>query len=208
MNRKYNYILFDADNTLYDFDLSESNALTETFNDFGVVLSDEQRKVYHEINDRQWKKLERGETTREQLKVARFAEFINYLHLNCVSADQVSRSYVENLAKQCILLDGAYELCRDLAKVYSLYLITNGVKYVQKRRFSKSPISSFFTDIFISEEIGVNKPDKRFFEKVVKSIGDDDISHYIVIGDSLTSDIQGAKNTGCDSIWISSKGKN
>lgn len=206
MNPKYKYILFDADNTLFDFNLSEKEALCATFREFGIELSADQNDVYHAINDALWKKLERGETTREKLKVQRFAEFADYLGKATLDPAELSGRYVLNLAKQSYLIDGAYELCRELSKEYPLYIITNGITYIQKKRFAASLISAFFKGIFISEEMGHTKPEAAYFTSVARSIGDADASRYLVIGDSLTSDISGAVNFGCDSIWISPEG--
>lgn len=205
MEQKYKYILFDADNTLFDFNLSEKEALCATFCEFGVDLSDEQNEIYHAINDSLWKKLERGETTRERLKIQRFAEFVEYLGVS-LDPTELSEHYVLNLAKQSYLIDGAYGLCEELSRHYPLYIITNGITYIQKTRFSSSPISAFFKGIFISEEMGYTKPETAYFRAAARVVGDDEPSSYLVIGDSLTSDIAGAVNFGCDSIWIAPEG--
>lgn len=204
---KYKYILFDADNTLYDFDLAEHDALSATMGSFGVSLSEVEHAVYHDINDNLWKMLERGETTRDELKTRRFKEFSDYLGRSVTATpEDMAKEYVNNLAKQCQLIPGAEQLCRDLHGKYRLSLVTNGLTYVQRSRISLSPISQYFDDVFISEEMGVAKPDVTFFEKVRDAIGDGDVSAYLVIGDSLSSDIQGAVNFGCDSIWINRHG--
>lgn len=205
MDRKYKYILFDADNTLFDFNLSEQKALYATFMESGIELSAEQNEVYHGINDALWKKLERGETTRDKLKVQRFAEFVDYLGAELDPAELAKR-YVLNLSEQSYLIDGAYELCEELSEKYPLYIITNGITFIQKKRFAKSPISVFFEGIFISEEMGHTKPEAAYFQAAARAIGEDDPSQYLVIGDSLTSDIAGAVNFGCDSIWITPDG--
>lgn len=205
---RYKYILLDADNTLYDFDLAEHDALHATMAEFGVSLSEEEHSVYHGINDNLWKMLERGETTREELKTRRFDEFAEYLGMkDRLNAEELAKGYVVNLAKQCQLIDGAEALCRELSKKYRLSLITNGLTNTQRSRISLSPLPKYFTDIFISEEMGCAKPSVEFFDCVRKTIGDDDLSAYLVIGDSLSSDIQGAVNFGCDSVWISRDGK-
>lgn len=206
MKKTYKYILFDADNTLFDFNLAEKTAVSDTFAESGIVLSEEQSAVYHDINDALWKKLERGETTRERLKVQRFSEFIGYLGATQCDPEEIAGRYVMNLAEQSFLVDGAYELCSELSEKYPLYIITNGITYVQRTRFAKSPLPAFFRDIFISEEMGATKPEKAYFEMVTRAVGEAEPSKYLVIGDSLTSDISGAVNFGCDSIWISPTG--
>ena len=205
--KTYKYLLFDADNTLFDFDRSEKQALAETFAGFGAAISEAEIEAYHRINDALWKKLERGETTREKLKVQRFAEFIEYLGASEIDAFAAAAAYVERLSEQCFLIDGALGLCEHLSRKYPLYLITNGITTVQKKRFAKSPIKKFFKNVYISEEMGATKPDERYFRLVAGDIGDGDPENYLVIGDSLSSDIQGAVNFGCDSVWIAPEGK-
>lgn len=206
MNPKYKYILFDADNTLFDFNLSEHKALCATFREFGIELSAGQCEVYHGINDALWKKLERGETTRDKLKVQRFAEFVDYLGADKFDPAELANRYVLNLAEQSDMITGAYELCEELSENYPLYIITNGITFIQKTRFTRSPISAFFKGIFISEEMGHTKPEVAYFEAVSQAIGEADPACYLVIGDSLTSDISGAVNFGCDSVWIAPDG--
>ena len=203
---KYRYLLFDADNTIFDFDLSEHEALKLTFRSFGIELSEEQHRVYHEINDSLWKKLEKGEITREVLKTLRFAQFLDHIGRDDISPDKIALVYVEMLSRQSFLIDGAYEVCEKMCKSYPLYLITNGITSVQRRRFDSSPVKTFFKDVFISEEMGVSKPSREYFRKVCESVGDSNVDHYLVIGDSLSSDIRGAVNFGCDCIWIAPKG--
>lgn len=199
----YKYILFDADNTLFDFDRSEYEALDLVMREYGIEIDEKQHEVYHEINDRLWKMLEVGEIEREKLKTERFVRFFEYLGIEMPdTAENVAHNYVEKLSLQNFLLPGAEEVCRELSPRYKLYLITNGLTFVQKRRISNSPLKKYFTDFFISEEVGYAKPEKAFFEYVSDSIGDSDKSDYIVVGDSLTSDIQGAVNFGVDSVWI------
>lgn len=206
--KKYKYILSDADNTLFDFDLAEHEALSETMKKFGVCLSETEHAAYHEINDGLWKKLERGEITREKLKIVRFSEFSDFLGRGIeASPEELAQEYVKNLALQSQLVPGALEFCRNTSAKYPLYLITNGITHVQRSRLAGSPIADYFTGVFISEEMGCAKPDVTFFKKVQESIGDVDLSSYLVIGDSLSSDIQGAVNFGCDSVWISKSGK-
>ena len=201
--RKYEYILIDADNTLFDFDRSEREALLVTFEQFNIKLGEDDIVEYHHINDGLWKKLERGETTREKLKIQRFSDFISHLGIDNVDASVAAERYILNLSEQSFLLDGAYDLCLRISAKYPLYLITNGITVVQKKRFSRSSISSFFKDIFISEEMGVTKPDAGYFRKVAETVGESDPGKYLVIGDSLSSDIQGAINFGCDSVLLS-----
>ena len=204
--KEYKYLLFDADNTIFDFNRSEREALSLTFSSHGIELTYEQHNAYHEINDALWKQLEKGEVTRERLKVLRFARFIEFLGRDDLIPEEIAALYVEMLSRQSFLIDGALEFCKELSRSYPLYLITNGITTVQRRRFGSSPVKEFFTDIFISEEMGSSKPSKEYFLKVIDAIGDPDVNNYLVIGDSLSSDIKGANNIGCDSVWVAPEG--
>ena len=211
--RVYDTILFDADGTLYDFDRSEANALSEVLTMCGIPATQETVGLYHRINDAEWKALERGETTRERLKLARFEKLIAALSERGAAVDHGAQHmcdlYVERLSAQCILLPDAEDVCRTLSKTHALYIITNGITHVQKSRFSRSPITKYIKRMFISEEMGAVKPERRYFELVFDVLGitpDEAAERCLVVGDSLTSDIKGAVNAGLDSCWFNPLG--
>ena len=201
----YSIALFDADNTLLDFTRAEHDALCACLSARGISTDDSTVALYSAINDRHWKMLERGETTRTRLKVERFSEFfsaVGYVGDPVAMAD----SYVANLSMQSHLMDGALALIRALYGRCRLYIITNGITAVQKSRFGHCPLAPYFDQCFISEELGCAKPEKRFFDIVAASIPHFDPKGAIVIGDSLSSDIQGGINAGLDTCWFSPKG--
>lgn len=213
MKRRYDTILFDADGTLFDFDRSEANAIGEVLSICGLPVNDETVELYHRINDAEWKALERGETTREKLKVDRFAKLIAALSERGVTASSTAKEmcdlYVDRLSQQCIMIDGAVEVCERLVRTHSLHIITNGITHVQTSRFSRSPIMKFMGNMFISEQMGAVKPERRYFELVFEALGitpDEAKERCIVVGDSLTSDIMGAVNAGLDSCWYNPRG--
>lgn len=200
----YKYLLFDADNTLLDFNASEAQALKETLSLCPLGFTDEVHKRYHIINDLLWKKLERGETTRDKLRIERFVQLYNEFGMDGeLYGKSTADIYAEKLSGQGILVDGAINVLSALSKKYDCYIVTNGTYEIQVKRLSKTPIESYVKYSFISEKIGYTKPDKVFFDKVVEYIGDSDRSKYLVIGDSLSSDIAGAINAGMDSVLIS-----
>ena len=209
MKKRYRYLLFDLDNTLFDFDRAEKTAFCAAFSAYGLVLDDGIYDTYHQINDALWKKLERGEIERDRLKSLRFEMLLAELHVPNADllSEKLSRTYFELLGEQNFLLPGAVDVCRELHETYRLVIITNGSAQVQKGRYFGSPLEPYFEKIFISEWIGAAKPSPAFFDHVMHALGDPPKDECCVIGDSLSSDIAGAENAGIDAIWLDRSGK-
>ncbi len=203
---RYHTVLFDADNTLFDFTSAEREAISDTLRLLGVAPSEEKISLYSRINDEHWKMLERGEITKEALKIMRFSRYFTAMGIT-LDATDAARTYEEFLSKRADLIPGAFDVCRALSKALRLYIITNGIKCVQRNRLSSSHIKPYFTDIFISEEIGFEKPHKGFFDAVANKIEGFSQKDTIVVGDSLTSDIKGGIAAGIDTCWFDPKGK-
>ncbi len=147
-----------------------------------------------------WASFDRGEIDQEKLVVERFARFLEGEGRQGDPAEW-NRAYLDRLAEGSVLLPGAEALCRALAERYDLALVTNGVPYVQRRRLEASPLAPLFGErVYISGELGCRKPERIYFEKVLDGLGAEPWE-ALVIGDSLSSDIQGAANAGLDSIW-------
>lgn len=200
---RYGTVLFDADQTLLDFKRSERAALTEALSAMNVQVDEGMLNKYSEINSATWKRLERGEITKVELRTVRFAEFCKHFALS-LDVASLADQYLTSLATQSFLMDGAVEVCRTLARHCRLYIITNGIASVQHGRLDHSPIRPFFQDVFISDELGAEKPDKAFFERVAQRIPDFEPSGTLVVGDSLTSDIRGGIGAGLDTCWLNS----
>ena len=149
---KYKYLLFDADNTLFDFCKAERAAFLKLAN-FDSAFTAENYSLYHEINDKMWKMLEKGEITREKLKVERFAEFFRVTKgsRDEEKAVEISAKYSKYLAESNYLIDGAKELLSHISKDFPIYIITNGISAVQRGRFAKSEITQYITKLYISE---------------------------------------------------------
>ena len=145
--------------------------------------------------------LERKETTRAELRVRRFAELADTCGFE-YDATTVADTYAEELAQQSQLLGNALEVCTRLCRDCRLYLITNGFKKIQEGRFKHSPLYPLFSGVFISEDIGCDKPALQYFDVVRASIPDFCVQRSLVIGDSLTSDIRGGINAGIDVCWF------
>lgn len=202
---RYRYILLDADNTLFDFDACEKEAFFAALNEFSVSSTDAMYARYSEINKACWLALERGELSRQELKTKRFEELIDEYDLPC-TPNALAERYLEHLSSLGILLPGAQEFVQELSRIAEIHIITNGLQNVQEGRFRTSPLTPYLKNIFISEKIGAQKPDKLFFERVSDAIDGFDAKDAVVIGDSLTSDIKGANNAGIDCIWFNPKG--
>lgn len=204
----YRWLLFDADDTLFDFHSAQDFSLTKTLVHFGLEPTPERKERFKAINAGLWADFDRGEITQEALVVERYARF---LAQEGVEGDPAAwNNYgLHALAENPVLIPGAERLCRSLSERYILALITNGVPYVQRSRLEASPIARYFGDrVYISGEMGCRKPEKVYFEKVLDALGCRKKSgQVLVIGDSLSSDIRGAFNAQLDSAWLNRKGE-
>lgn len=198
---KYEVILFDADETLYDFKKSEREAFKTTMLEFSIEYDESYHlKIYQEINTILWKEFENGLITQEKLKVERFKRLSKRLNW-CFDETSFAKSYIEYLADASFLYDDCIDLIENLSKYCKLSIVTNGLSLVQNRRIKKSIISKYIDDIVISEEISISKPSPKIFEHALKNINHTDKSKVLMVGDSLTSDIQGGINFGIDTCW-------
>lgn len=200
MNRIKNVFL-DLDNTLLDFHQAERNALSKTLRKIGIEPSDQVTGSYRTINQQHWKLLELGQISREDLKIRRFKVFFDGLGSD-VSPAEAARIYEAYLGTGHYFLEGAEDLLDTLHGKYRLYLATNGLADVQKGRIESAGIAPYFEEMFISQLIGYNKPDVRFFEACFAKIPAFDRRETVIIGDSLSSDIQGGLNAGIQTIWF------
>lgn len=203
---RYQTVLFDADDTLLDFGRAEDAALRDALLRIGVHPDEKTVATYSAINDALWKKLERGETTKEALRTDRFREFCRICGID-TDVVALARSYTEFLSTKSFLVDGAMECCRKLAPFCALYVVTNGIGSVQRGRFDPSPLFPLFRAAFISEELGFEKPRREYFEAVAAKIPQFDKKSTLIVGDSLTSDISGGIAFGIDTCWFNAKGK-
>lgn len=196
MNKlRFPIVLVDADDTIFDFKKAEYHAFKKTLNFFGNDCTDEAVELYSHINLKHWKELEKGTIDREYLKTHRFEEWFSLMGFN-LDAKAFNAMYAPSLGDFSFLIDGAEKFLENLSKICDVYIVTNGLTVTQSRRINRSSIKPYIKNIYISESIGYSKPCKEFFDFCINDIGEADRSKYIILGDSLTSDMQGGRNAG------------
>lgn len=202
---RYDYLLFDADHTLFDFDAAEEQALRATLLDHGCPVDPDTLNFYHSVNRLLWHRFDLGEIRREALAVERFSLLIRSLGGHQDPAE-MNRDYLAHLSEHGELFPGAEALCRELSTHCTLAIVTNGMAAAQRGRFTHSPLGPIIPWIFISEEVGHQKPEAAFFQRVLAAMDISDPARVVVIGDNLHSDIQGGINAGLDTIWYHPQG--
>ena len=200
------FLLLDLDDTILDFHMQESEAIRKTLLCAGVEPTDENCALYSKINLRYWKMLELGEVTREELIWQRFAELFAVLGV-ATDPKETAEKYMDHLSEGHYFLPGAEEAVKALSKKYKLYMASNGTGRVQESRIASAGLAPYFEEIFISQIIGANKPDKAYFDGCFAKIPNFDPKKAMIVGDSLSSDIRGGKNAGIYTCWVNPKGK-
>lgn len=202
---RYPYLLFDADNTLFDFDANELVSFRNTIAAQNIAYTDEKYTIYHRCNAQLWHAFDLGQCTKDFLLVERFRRFLAEIGEDG-SPEEMNRDHLAGLALSALLFPGALELCQKLSGQHDLYIITNAVESVQRKRFNASPLAPYFKGVFISETVGHSKPSKEFFDHVLRAVPGMTQENTLVIGDSLSSDILGANNAGLSCCWYNPKG--
>ena len=199
---KYYCILFDADNTLLNFDAAENKALAETLVNFGIEPDAETVQTYRTINEELWRQLEKGQIRREKLFGERFSRFLKAINA-AGDGVEMNRCYLEQLSTHPDLMSAeVLDVLRELSEVATLAIVSNGAQKVQTRRLAESGVMDFMEDVFISEKMGCEKPNARIFDAALRALGVENREHVLMVGDSLTSDIQGGANAGLDTCWF------
>lgn len=204
---KYAYLLFDADDTLFDFPKASTRAFEKMCRAHDIPYTDEHYQLYHNINLELWAALDRGELTKEFITLERYVRFLKAAGLERDPA-VCNRDYLSALGEGVYPLPHAEEVCRELRnRGHRMYIITNAVASVQRSRLQGSVFSELFEAAFISEEAGAAKPSPAYFDYVRKQLPGMTAENALVIGDSLSTDIQGAINAGLPCCWINREGK-
>ena len=200
-------ILWDVDGTLLDFIAAEKAAIKTLFGEFNLgQCSDEMIKRYSEINKTYWQRLERGEITKQEVLVGRFKEFFKSEGIDISVVEEFNSLYQLRLGDTIIYHDDSLEIIKSLQGRVRQYVVSNGTVEAQSKKLRLSGLGELVDGIFLSEHIGVEKPNIEFFDKVLEEIKPADRSSILIVGDSLTSDIQGGNNSGIVTCWYNPLG--
>ena len=195
------FLFLDLDDTILDFHKAERIAIGKTIRDFGVEPTEEILHRYHIINKWHWEQLELGKLTRAEVLENRFKVLFRELGRE-VDAYACARTYEKNLSIGHYFLPGAEEAVARLSQKYRLFLASNGTASVQKGRMTSANLYRFFEKVFVSQEIGHNKPSKAYFDACFAQIPGFDPQKAMMVGDSLSSDIKGGINAGIATVWV------
>lgn len=199
-------VFLDLDDTILDFHKAEHLALSKSLKELGITPRPDMLNRYSEINLWHWKQLELGRLTRNEVLIGRYRRLFEEFELDA-SAEDAQALYEHNLSIGHYFMPGAEELLEKLHGKYRLYIASNGTATVQHSRIKSANLARYFDDIFISQEIGADKPSHEFFERAFEKIPDARKSETVIMGDSLTSDIRGGENFGIETIWFNPKHK-
>ena len=204
---KYPILWFDLDNTLLSFRNSSVKAFSALLKEIGMEELEDSYTVFHKINKIEWRLFEEGKITQDQLKHSRFQNYFDHVGFDFdgLTANGI---YLKYIVQFPFYEDGAQELLESLQKEkYKMNIITNGMKEVQRPRIDLCNWNHYFEKIFVSDEIGLAKPNIEFFNHCLEQSGHPNKSEILVIGDTLESDILGAKNANIKSCWFNPNGE-
>lgn len=200
-------ILWDVDGTLLDFIAAEKAAIKTLFGEFNLgQCSDEMIKRYSEINKTYWQRLERGEITKQEVLVGRFKEFFKSEGIDISVVEEFNSLYQLRLGDTIVYHDDSLKIIKSLQGRVRQYVVSNGTVEAQSKKLRLSGLGELVDGIFLSEHIGMEKPNIEFFDKVLEEIKPADRSSILIVGDSLTSDIQGGNNAGIVTCWYNPLG--
>lgn len=206
-NRKYEYLFWDIDGTVLNFKAAEKAAIQALFPKFGLgECTDEMVERYSAINVKYWEALERNEMTKPEILVGRFTEFFETEGLDSKLSKEFNAAYQLALGDTIVFCDDAKSILMEEKSEFKLVAITNGTTEAQNKKFKASGLVDIFDAIYISEQVGYEKPNREFFDNVLRELDITDLSRILIIGDSLTSDIKGGFNMGIDTCWYNPGG--
>ena len=213
---RFDYLLLDADNTVLDFSKSERIALSDLLSSQGLPITPEVIDTYSMLNEKLWRQLERGELKREELQRLRFEQLLTYLEREApwhpewdltgfdweqTDAAALNENFIDHLSRQTWLMTDADLILPQLRQRWELVIVTNGIQRAQQGRLAGSKVADCFSSVFVSETVGYDKPDPRYFDHVCAELGVQDRSRLLLIGDSPASDLLGGYNAGIPTCW-------
>ena len=195
-------ILWDMDGTLLDFAAAEKAAVQKLFIEFGLgECTDGMVARYSAINDAYWKRLERGEITKAEVLVGRYRDFFSEIGVDPSLAETFNARYQIALGDTVVYRDDSLNLVKSLHGKVKQYVVSNGTVVAQTRKLERSGLGRWMDGIFLSEQLGAEKPSPRFFEQVFAALPDIPKEDMLIVGDSLTSDMQGGLAAGIPTCW-------
>ena len=195
-------LLWDVDGTLLDFEAAAHAALKKLFEEFSLGdCTDDMIRRYSQINDAYWQRLERNEITKPQVLVGRFEQFFTEIGVPVTLAQAFNERYQIRLGDTIVYRDDSIHVIEKLRGKVKQYVVSNGTVVAQSRKLRLSGIGERMDGVFLSEQIGAEKPNKAFFDAVLDAIHPSDLSEVMIVGDSLTSDIRGGNNAGIRTCW-------
>ena len=206
MNRRYDVLLCDADNTIFDFAQAEVYAFADACAYGGLEPTKELLHTYSEINEALWRLLEQGGITQSALRVRRFEQFLEAIGRTDLDAPGMAQAFVDSLGRQSVPIDGAIEAVARWSKILPVIIVTNGIAKVQHGRMDGSAVKPYVSGLVISEEVGSAKPDPKMLYIGMEMAGVSDVRRALMLGDSLSSDIAAAANANVDACWYNPKG--
>ena len=194
-------VLIDVDDTILDFDLCGEWAMKESAKEENIALCENTFSIFHEINDSLWKALERKEVTIEELFILRWEKTFAKLNIkaDCAKFDTL---FAKNLANSTIPVEGIKEILPYLSKKYKIYIASNGIYEQQTNRLALAHLSKYISDYFVSKKIGFSKPSFEFYDYCFTHMNIENKEEVIMIGDSISADVNGAHNYGFKTIWF------
>jgi len=199
---KYQWILFDADETLFHFD--DFQGLQLMFSRYDIDFTNDDYIKYQSINKPLWVEYQNGTISAKQLQHNRFQSWAEKLQ---VSTQTLHNNFVTAMADICSPLPGAKELLSSLHGKVKMGIVTNGFTALQEIRLQRTGFSEYFSSLTISEQVGIAKPDKGIFEHALNAMGQPEKRQVLMVGDNPHSDILGGLNAGIDTCWLNSNGQ-
>lgn len=202
---KKKFLLFDVDHTLLDFSTSENKSLKNCFDAFGIPFTEEILSWYLAHNHKLWTSYENGVIPRDTIFENRFTDTFAQFSINA-DGPLMESAYRQALSESSDLMENALDVVIRLSESHKLYIVTNGLASTQERRLIDSGLAPYFQDVFVSETLGFQKPMVEYFSYCFEHIPNFQKNEALIIGDSLSSDIQGGIRAGIDTCWFNPKG--